>query len=122
MIDCVAPDLGNASELMLYEWGSRQMSIDYDVRRETDDAEAEASLEELKARAEPAQASPATDEGEVAETFEPPGADLSAEELAVRVVPEQQDEFTCSTCFLVHHRSQLARVTGGQQVCSDCTA
>ncbi len=30
-------------------------------------------------------------------------ADLSGEELSVRVVPKQTDEFTCSACFLVHH-------------------
>jgi len=30
-----------------------------------------------------------------------PGADLSGEELSVRVVPKQADEFTCSACFLI---------------------
>ena len=48
------------------------------------------------------------DETEAAEGFELPGADLSNEELSVRVLPRQADEFTCSRCFLVHHRSQLA--------------
>ena len=32
------------------------------------------------------------------------------------------DEFTCSQCFLVHHRSQLARETNGVLVCRDCAA
>ncbi|MGH3448105.1 MAG: DUF4193 family protein [Nocardioidaceae bacterium] len=40
--------------------------------------------------------------------------------LAVRVVPAQADEFTCSRCQLVHHRSRLAEVRGGSAVCRDC--
>ena len=60
------------------------------------------------------------DEFEVAEGLELPGADLSNEELAVRVLPKQQDEFTCMSCFLVHHRSQLAREKNGQPICRDC--
>ena len=48
------------------------------------------------------------DETDTAEGFELPGADLSGEELSVRVVPKQADEFTCSTCFLVHHHRHRA--------------
>ncbi|RYJ06997.1 MAG: DUF4193 domain-containing protein, partial [Actinomycetales bacterium] len=45
----------------------------------------------------------------------------SHEELAVQVVPKKQDEFTCSSCFLVHHRSQLAEEKkNGQLICRDC--
>ena len=55
-----------------------------------------------------------------AEGFELPGADLSGEELSVRVLPRQADEFTCSRCFLVHHRSQLAYEKDGQLVCTEC--
>jgi len=62
------------------------------------------------------------DETDQAEGFELPGADLSGEELSVRVLPRQADEFTCSQCFLVHHRSQLAKQAGGQMVCRDCAA
>jgi hypothetical protein len=36
------------------------------------------------------------------------------------VLPRQADEFTCTSCFLVHHRSQLADVH--RAVCSDCAA
>ncbi|MFI5101670.1 MAG: DUF4193 family protein, partial [Actinomycetes bacterium] len=46
----------------------------------------------------------------------------SNEELSVRVLPRQADEFTCSRCFLVHHRSQLAKEVGGQPVCQECAA
>lgn len=51
-----------------------------------------------------------------AEAFELPGADLSGEEFTVRVVPEQSDEFTCTSCFLVHHRSRRAHGS----TCLDC--
>jgi hypothetical protein len=79
------------------------------------------SLEELKARSTAAQ-SPKVDldEAEAADTFELPGADLSDEELTVAVLPIQRDEFRCSRCFLVHHRSQLAGERNGQPLCRDC--
>jgi hypothetical protein len=38
------------------------------------------------------------------------------------VLPRQADEFTCSRCFLVHHRSQLASDAGGQLICKECAA
>ena len=60
------------------------------------------------------------DEEEAAENLELPGADLSGEELAVRVVPKQTDEFTCSRCFLVQHHTQLARGEGAKSICKDC--
>ena len=62
------------------------------------------------------------DEAELNENLELPGADLSGEELTVRVLPKQEDEFTCSSCFLVHHRSRLAGQRNGQPVCRDCAA
>jgi hypothetical protein len=46
--------------------------------------------------------------------------DDEIEELEVAVLPVQPDEFTCSSCFLVHHRSQL--VDPGRLVCADCIA
>lgn len=100
------------------------MATDYDAprRTETDDV-SEDSLEELKARRNEAQSAVVdVDETESAESFELPGADLSGEELSVRVIPKQADEFTCSSCFLVHHRSQLADTRGGQLVCRECAA
>jgi hypothetical protein len=38
----------------------------------------------------------------------------------VNVLPKQKDEFTCSSCFLVHHRSRLASDKGGQLICNEC--
>ena len=99
------------------------MATDYDTPRKTDDEIGEDSIEELKARRVDKSASPVdVDEGEASEAFELPGADLSNEELSVRVLPRQADEFTCSSCFLVHHRSQLAKQKGSQLICKDCAA
>lgn len=100
------------------------MATDYDQPRRTDDSElGEDSLEELKARRAEAQAGTVdVDEADLAEGLELPGADLSGEELTVRVLPRQADEFTCSSCFLVHHRSQLASERNGQLVCRECAA
>ncbi|GAB09359.1 hypothetical protein GOARA_036_00910 [Gordonia araii NBRC 100433] len=98
------------------------MATDYDAPRRTDsDDLSEDSLEELKARRSEAQAASVdVDETETAESFELPGADLSGEELSVRVVPKQADEFTCTRCFLVYHRSRLAREKGNERICVDC--
>ena len=97
------------------------MATDYDAPRKTDDELAEDSLEELKAqRATKAASSVDVDEVELAENLELPGADLSDESLTVRVIPRQADEFTCSKCFLVHHRSQLAKEVKGESICRDC--
>ena len=80
------------------------------------------SLEELKARRAEAQSGTIDiDETELNESLELPGADLSnlsGEELTVRVVPKQVDEFTCMSCFLVRHRSQLANEK--KMICKEC--
>ena len=101
------------------------MATDYDAPRATltDDADTE-SLQELKAqRADAQSATIDVDEGDLDDVLELPGADLSGlsgEELTVRVLPRQADEFTCSSCFLLHHRSRLASHRNGQPVCKDC--
>lgn len=98
------------------------MATDYDApRRNENDEASEDSLEELKARRNEAQSSVVdVDEGDTAESFELPGADLSGEELTVKVIPKQADEFTCTSCFLVQHRSRLANPSGNQLICVDC--
>ncbi|WP_084073172.1 DUF4193 domain-containing protein [Demequina sp. NBRC 110052] len=99
------------------------MATDYDAPRKTDDEISADSIEELKARrADKTSGVVDEDEAEAAEGFELPGADLSGEELSVRVLPAQQDEFTCMSCFLVHHRSQLAEFRGDDPICSECAA
>ena len=99
------------------------MATDYDAPRKTDDDLSEDSIEELKARRVDKSASSVdVDETEQAEGFELPGADLSGEELSVRVIPRQADEFTCTECYLVHHRSQLAKESNGMMICTECAA
>ena len=98
------------------------MATDYDTPRATDEEATEDSIEELKARRDAQAGAVDVDEAELAESLELPGADLSGEELTVRVLPKQDDEFTCSSCFLVHHRSQLAGEKGGQLICKECAA
>jgi hypothetical protein len=96
-------------------------STDYDTpRRPVVDLE-EDSLEELKSRRTAAQSGTMdVDEADAADTFELPGADLSDEELTVAVIPMRADEFRCSSCFLVHHRSQFAGQRNGQDICREC--
>lgn len=97
------------------------MATDYDAPRKNDDEVNEDSIEELKNRSTNRQSAVVDeDETEAAEGFELPGADLSDEELQVRVLPAQSDEFTCASCFLVRHRSQVARQEGNLLYCTDC--
>jgi len=97
------------------------VSIDYDARRATPEDGATEPHDELKTEKTSTGASVIDlDEADLADTFELPGADLSNEELLVQVIPVQSDEFTCMSCFLVHHRSQLAREKDGKKYCSEC--
>ena len=97
------------------------MATDYDTPRKTDEELHEESLEELKAQRVDAQSGQIdVDEAEAAENLELPGADLSGEELSVRVVPKQEDEFTCNRCFLVKHINQKSKGEGAKAVCKDC--
>jgi hypothetical protein len=96
--------------------------IDYDSQRrpavEVDDD----SFGVLPARGASAKdAGGDIDEAEAAENFELPGADLSGEELTGAVIPMQSDEFRCSRCFLVQHRSQLAATRAGEEICQECS-
>jgi hypothetical protein len=98
------------------------MTVDYDAprRTEADDVTAE-PIDELAAKRGDADAAVAdVEEPDAIDVFELPDVDLSDEELTVRVIPLQRNEFTCSSCFLVHHRSQLARSVGEYLVCADC--
>lgn len=94
---------------------------DYDAPRRSAVELEDDSLEDLKARRSATQA-PAldVDEADAVDGFELPGAELPDEELTVAVVPMQADEFRCSRCFLVHHRSQLSRREAGGDVCREC--
>lgn len=43
----------------------------------------------------------------------------ASETLAIKVLPQQADEFTCRNCFLVKHRSQIADKK--KMICRDCS-
>ena len=97
------------------------MATDYDAPRKQDEDLKEDSIEELQSRRSDQQSgSVDEDEATAAESFELPGADLSNEELSVVVLPAQDDEFTCGSCFLVRHRAQLAGAREGVTNCHVC--
>lgn len=97
------------------------MATDYDAPRKTDEEINEDSIEELKTRRTDKNSGKVDeDETEAAESYELPGADLSNEELSVRVLPRQEDEFTCSSCFLVYHINQLDSYQGDLPMCKSC--
>ncbi|ABK04956.1 hypothetical protein JOE40_002581 [Arthrobacter sp. PvP102] len=97
------------------------MATDYDAPRVTTEDEANDAADVLKPERSATQTSQIdVDESDLADSFELPGADLSHEELLVQIIPVQKDEFTCMSCFLVHHRSQLAREKDGMKYCKDC--
>jgi hypothetical protein len=98
------------------------MATDYDSPRKTDDDLNEDSLQELQARRADKSTGIIDEDLDAGDPTELPGADLSNEELTFKVVPRQADEFTCSRCFLVHHRSQLATEKNGAPVCRECAA
>ena len=98
------------------------MATDYDAPRRDEVEIGEDSIEELKSRRSDAQsASVDVDEPDPSDNFELPGADLADEELSVKVLPMQADEFRCSRCFLVQHRSRLLVHHDGQDICRDCS-
>ncbi len=96
------------------------MATDYDApRRSAQDEMAEDAVQLLEDPRNDEQ-SGAVDEIDTAESFELPGADLSGEQLMVRIVPQQVDEFRCSACFLVQHRHRYSGQRDGQPICQDC--
>ena len=99
------------------------MATDYDAPRKQDEDLKQDSLDEPKAHTGAGRSdSVDVDEAEAADGFELPGADLSDVELSVAVIPAQDDEFTCGSCFLVHHRSQLAYEEDGMPICTECAS
>lgn len=98
------------------------MSIDHSAPRAIQEDEFPQPPAELKTNknARPADAFIDVEEAEFADGFELPGAVLSTEEESTKVVPLQWDEFTCMSCFLVRHRSQLVREEAGKKYCIEC--
>ncbi|MCB1264600.1 MAG: DUF4193 domain-containing protein [Mycobacterium sp.] len=96
------------------------MTVDYDTPRRTSVETDDEPLAELTGRRKDSPASLDSDDSDSPDSYDLPGADLSDEELVVRVIPKRADEFTCRSCFLVHHRSRLARGRGHESICTDC--
>lgn len=95
------------------------MATDYDAPRKSE--EETDSIEALK-EGVPAKSRSAID----SEDSDNPsialgGTDLSDVELDVVVLPQQDDEFTCVSCFLVRHRSQMDHETDLGPVCAECS-
>src|SRR5690625_8030807 len=86
------------------------MATDYDEPRRRVEYELETdSLEGLKAAE--GENNGMDDDGEIVEPFETPTVDLTGEELNVTVVPRREDEFTCSSCFIVQSNKQIGRAS-----------
>lgn len=98
------------------------MATDYDqVRSDVKEAQ-DNSLEALQSANAPDARSIVRelDEADTMDDAIIPGWEFVAEELIVQIVPQAEDEFTCHSCFLVRHRSQIFRETGGRTYCLEC--
>jgi hypothetical protein len=92
------------------------MTTDYDAPRTVAaDSQTDNVVEELTTESDPLLG-----DDESAEPLDIPVPEIAGEELSVRVVPEQEDEFTCARCFLVHHRTQLAGLKDDSMICVEC--
>lgn len=95
------------------------MATDYDApRRRVEDELETDSLEGLKGAE--SDNSVIDDDGDIVEPFEPPTVDLTGEELNVEVIPRQENEFTCSSCYLVQDKKRLDHFEGDDPICRDC--
>jgi hypothetical protein len=95
---------------------------DYDARRAPDvETQDPSALREL-APTLPGSSTVIVDDDDANDLhfFELPAADLSGEELSVTVIPQRADEFTCTSCFLVQHRSRMRTSSSGLPICADC--
>jgi hypothetical protein len=96
------------------------MATDYDAPRKTDDDTE--SIEGLKERAPEKQSALIDDDADNPGGFDLPGADLSDLDLDVVVLPPQEDEFTCVSCFLVKYRAQMDHETKLGPICVECAS
>jgi hypothetical protein len=99
-----------------------QVATDYDEVRSDVKESQDKSLEALQSANAPDARSVVRelDEADALDGAATPGGEFVAEELVVQVVPQAEDEFTCYSCFLVRHRSQIAREKDGHAYCIEC--
>lgn len=101
------------------------MLTDYDAPRTTATVEAmDTSLQALIGRSavSPRFRGIDVDELDLVAAADFPGADLSADESSLGVIPMQDHEFHCSSCFLIHHRRLLIVAAGAGMLCRDCAS
>ncbi|CAI3805517.1 DUF4193 domain-containing protein [Pseudarthrobacter sp. MM222] len=98
------------------------MATDYDEVRSDVKESQDSSLEALQSANAPDARSVVRelDESDALDDTMTPGGEFVAEELVVQVIPQAEDEFTCYSCFLVRHRSQIAREKNGHKFCVEC--
>lgn len=99
-----------------------QLATDYDELR-SDVAESQnTSLQALQSANAPDARSVVRDldEADGLDGSDSPGGEFVAEELVIAVIPQKEDEFTCYSCFLVRHRSQIAKEKDGHAYCTEC--
>jgi hypothetical protein len=103
------------------EKSTTSVATDYDEVRSDVKESQENSLEALQSANAPDPRSVVRELDE-ADAFDgiTLGGEFVAEELTVEVIPQAVDEFTCWSCFLVRHRSQVAREKDGRSYCTDC--
>jgi len=92
------------------------MATDYDAQRKTDDDTE--SLDALKERI-PSKPSLSEDDIDNVDSFSIP--DVVNEELEVVILPLQENEFTCMSCFLVKPLNQRASKTKLGPICTECS-
>ena len=99
-----------------------EVAADYDEVRSDVKELQERSLEALQSANAPDARSVVNelDEADALDEGLTPGGEIVAEELIVQVIPQAADEFTCYSCFLVRHRSQVARESNGHPYCVEC--
>ena len=99
-----------------------KVATDYDELRSDVKESQDNSLEQLQSANAPDARSVVQelDEADGLDGAGVPGGEFVAEELVVQVIPQAEDEFTCYSCFLVRHRSQIARQKDGHSYCTEC--
>ena len=116
------PSVDKLSDTQSEEERITSVATDYDEVRSDVKESQDRSLEALQSANAPDARSVARelDEADSLDDSIVPGGEFVAEELIVQVIPQAEDEFTCYSCFLVRHRSQIAREKNGHAYCVDC--
>ncbi|MFN2626023.1 MAG: DUF4193 family protein [Mycobacteriales bacterium] len=86
------------------------------AQHDEDETTVESSLEELLQKK--AAERPVDDEEEDVLELDQGREEQPLDNLVVKALPQQANEFTCRSCFLVKHQSQLANAK--RMICRDC--